>query len=296
MSGFTTISGAQLEAQFVSAALSGSQALALQQLFATNPTFSLLPSGGVSNASGAVFVPPGTTSGTITGASYVISDADNAKLTVTSGKAEVFGALGDTITATGSDTLFGADSGPGGFGATSFISTGANSSIVGGTGDIAATASGANTTLIGGTGNSNFTVSGANSLAVGGYAGMTAVTLTDTGTVPGSGAEIATNPLPGASGTLVATLSSTGADSVIGGGGSSTITGGGGDDVFGFVNGYAGGNETILDFTSKDTFAFGGYNYSMTNPPPETVVGGSDVITLSDGTTITLVGIDHKVF
>jgi serralysin len=175
------------------------------------------------------------------------------------------------------------------------MSSGANSSIVGGAGDIAATASGANTTLIGGSGTSNFTVSGAGSIAVSGPGpGTTNISLTDTG-----GAEVATNPL-GNSGTLVASLSATGADTVVGGSGHSSITGGGGHDVFAFVAGHGGGTETISGFTSSDTFAFSSaYGYSLTNPPPEQVVAGNDVITLTDGTeitTITLVGINHTLF
>ena len=292
MSGFTTINGAQVETQFV-AATTGSQAAAFQQLIAQGLIFSAVPGSGVSNATGAVLVPPTATTATITAATYVVSTAPNASITVTSPKAEVFAAPGDTVSATGSDTLFGAASGGG---ATSFISTGANSSIVGSTGDLAATASGANTTLIGGTGLSQFTVSGANSLAVAGPApGTTDIALTETGTV---GSEIATNP--NQTGSLVATLSAHGADTVIGGGGTSTITGGGGDDVFGFVNGYAGGSETINGFTSSDTFAFGGYGYSALNAPTESYdtpgATGSDIITLTDGTTITLTGIDHKIF
>jgi hypothetical protein len=292
MSGFATVNGAQVEAQFITAA-GTSQAVAFSQIFASGVAFSLLPTNGTSNATGAVVVGPGTTNGTITGASYVISDAPDASLTVSSSSAQVFAAPGDTITASGADTLFGAASGGG---ATNFISTGANSSIVGSTGDIAATASGANTTLIGGTGSSTFSVTGANSLVVGGYSGNTNITLAETT----GGSEIATNPLPGENGNLVATLSATGADTVIGGGGHSTITGGGGDDVFGFVNGHAGGSETINGFTSSDTFAFGGYGYSSANVPTESYdtpgATGSDVITLTDGTTITLTGIDHKVF
>jgi hypothetical protein len=154
-------------------------------------------------------------------------------------------------------------------------------------------ASGANTTLVGGSGTANaLTVGGSGSLAVAGASpGVTNITLDETS----GGSTIATNPL-GNSGTLVATLSSSGADTVLGGGGASTITGGGGNDVFAFVNGHAGGTEFISNFTTSDNFAFGGYGYSATNLPTENVVGGNDVITLTDGTVITLVGIDHKIF
>jgi hypothetical protein len=75
------------------------------------------------------------------------------------------------------------------------------------------------------------------------------------------------------------------------------ITAGSGADVFGFVLGHAGGAESILGFNGKDTLAFSsGYGYSLTNAPSETVGSLGDVITLSDGTTITLVGYEAKVF
>ena len=298
MSGFTTINGGQVASQFTAAA-SASQAVAFSQMIATGVPFTSIDSNTTTNATGGVLIGPGVTSATITSAQYVVSTQPNINLTVSS-NAEVFAAPGDTVTASGADTLFGGDSGGG---ATSFISTGANSSIVGGTGNLAATASGANTTLIGGTGTNTFNVSGPNSIVVAGQAdtvpgqsaGTTTITLSETT----GGAEIATNPL-GNSQNLVATLSAHGADTVVGGGGASTITGGGGNDVFAFVNGHAGGSEVINNFTASDTFAFGGYGYSASNVPTESydVAGatGSDVITLTDGTTITLVGVDHKVF
>ena len=80
----------------------------------------------------------------------------------------------------------------------------------------------------------------------------------------------------------------------MGGSGNSSIYSGTGNDVFGFVNGHAGGNETIFNFNSSSTLVFGGYG--ATPIASENVVGGSDVIKLTDNTTITLSGIDHKVF
>jgi hypothetical protein len=291
MSESTTLSGANVATQFTPAA-TGSAAAALNQL--AGLSFSVDSVNGLYTVPGAVFVEPPVTSATITGATVVVSNAPNANLTVTTSTSEIFAAPGDTISATGADTLFGASAATTG-GADNFISTGANSSIVGGTGDLDAMASGANTTLIGGTGTNNFTVSGAGSDAVAGPApGITNVTLTDTG-----GAQIATNPL-GNSGTLIATLSTTGADSVIGGGGASTITGGGGADVFGFVDGHAGGTETILNFTTNDTFAFDGYGSNPISTEMYTAGAngaGTDVITLTDGTTITVEGqFSHSIF
>jgi Ca2+-binding RTX toxin-like protein len=131
---------------------------------------------------------------------------------------------------------------------------------------------------------------GSNSLAVAGASGVTGINESAS-----TGPElIATNPL-GNSGTMVATLGA-GADSVIGGGGASTITAGTGNDVFAFIKGHAGGSEVIIGYNSSDNLAFAGYGYTATNLPSEAVGPIGDVITLNDGTTITLAGIDHKIF
>jgi hypothetical protein len=290
MSGNTTVSGTTVVSQFTASAGSPAALAALDQL--GNLSFSVASVNGSFGTTGPVSVGSGVTAATITSANVVLSSAPNASLTVSSPAAQVFAAPGDTVTASGADTLFASATGT-----TTFLSSGANSSIVGGTGNLTATASGANTTLIGGTGITNFTVSGAGSDAVAGPSpGVTNITLAETT----GGAQIATNPL-GNSGTLVATLSQAGADTVVGGGGASTITGGAGADVFGFVDGHAGGTETILNFTSKDTFAFGGYGttaisnevFSVTNASTGV---GNDVITLSDGTVINVVGVDAKIF
>lgn len=78
--------------------------------------------------------------------------------------------------------------------------------------------------------------------------------------------------------------------------GASTVTGGSGADVFGLVKGHAGGSETIYNFNSSDKLAFSGYGYTATNLPAETVMDGNDVMALTDGTVITFIGIDHKLF
>jgi Ca2+-binding RTX toxin-like protein len=173
---------------------------------------------------------------------------------------------------------------------TQFTASGAASSITGGTGGIVGNASGANSTLVGGTGNSIYTVTGSNSLAV---AGPSAVTGIDESASTGPEL-ITTNPL-GNSGTLVAKLGA-GADSVVGGGGASTITAGTGNDVFAFIKGHAGGSEVIIGYNASDNIAFAGYGYTATDLPSEAVGPVGDVITLNDGTTITLAGIDHTIF
>ncbi len=87
-----------------------------------------------------------------------------------------------------------------------------------------------------------------------------------------------------------------GNSTLVGGSGAATVTGGSGHDVFGFVEGHAGGTITIDNFNSTDNLPFGGYGYTLANAPTETVINGNDVLALSDGTQITFTGIDHKIF
>ena len=249
-------------------------------------SFSAFTGSGVATVPGSLVV---GASVTVDGASAVNDTSSGGNHLTVLSSAAVFGSANDTISAGAAVTVFGSN-----VGLTSFDVSGPNSSVVGGSGDIAGLASGANSTLVGGTGNSLFSVSGANSLAVAGPSGITGIDLRGS-TAP---EVVATNPL-GNSGTLVADLGA-GASTVIGGSGASTITGGSAPDVYAFVKGHAGGSEVILGFKDSDNIAFDGYGYSAGNSPVETLEDfhgvPSDQLTLTDGTKITLVGIDHKLF
>ncbi|MBV9756304.1 MAG: hypothetical protein JO047_04560, partial [Alphaproteobacteria bacterium] len=63
-------------------------------------------------------------------------------------------------------------------------------------------------------------------------------------------------------------------------------------DVFAFASGSAsaGGNDTIGNWTAKDTLALIGYTASEIK---QHTVHGDAVIKLSDGTKITIVGVPH---
>jgi Ca2+-binding RTX toxin-like protein len=275
-----TVSGSVVAQQFTGGAVA-----TLNSYFNSSTTFTVVSTSGVSTVSGPAVVGTHNTALTISGATAVADTSSGGNnLTVTT-PAAVVAAPNDTIGASAASTIFGANSGT-----THFTASGSGSSVMGGAGGFAGTVSGANSTLIGGTGVSIVSVSGANALAVAGRSGITGINESST-----SGAEtIATNPL-GNTGTLVATLGS-GADTVLGGSGASTITGGSANDVFAFIKGHAGGSEVIIGFTAKDNLAFAGYGYTATNLPTESLGSMGDVITLSDGTTITLAGYDHKIF
>lgn len=82
-----------------------------------------------------------------------------------------------------------------------------------------------------------------------------------------------------------------GNDTFLGGAGNATLNGGGGADIFSFTNGLAGGNDLINGFAaSADTISLHGYaGYSSS------LVNGSEVLALSDGTHITLSGVSSLV-
>jgi Ca2+-binding RTX toxin-like protein len=109
----------------------------------------------------------------------------------------------------------------------------------------------------------------------------------------GTGNEVFTTSPVGNVGTVVMGLNNA-ADTVVGGSGASTVVGGSGKDVYGFVKGHAGGSEVIIGLKTTDVVAFDGYG---SNPiASEVVKNGADVVTLTDGTSITFEGYDHKIF
>ena len=282
MIGTTTVSGGTTPTQFTASGSTG----AYKQFFSVNTTYTVYDGSGASTVSGPVVIGANKAALTVSGASAVADTTAGGNSITTTGKSAVFAAANDTVSAGGAaSTVFGASAG-----VTHFAVSGNNSSITGGAGGFVGAVSASNSTLVGGTSVSIISVSGSNNLAVAGAAGITGIDLSQS-TGPNT---VATNPL-GNSGQLVAFLGG-GPDTVLGGGGQSTIKAGSGHDAFIFVNGHAGGSETILGFSASDNFGFAGYGYSGTNLPTETVGALGDVISLSDGTRITLVGFDHKLF
>lgn len=280
MSGITTMSGGTTPINYSSN--TGGSPASFTKFFPSGGTFTVITGSGAASVSGPVVYHSSNSAVTVTGASAV-DDNTAGNNSITAGSSmQVFAQAGDTVSASaGSTTLFGANSG-----VTTFSISAGNSWIGGGSGSIFGNSSGANSTLIGGQATSFFNVTGASNTVIGGAAGNTFVNLSKA-TGPES---IFTNPGTSQGNMYIAMGS--GAESFTGGGGNSTVIGGTGNDVFGFINGHAGGSETIYNFNSSDNLAFYGY----TAPPTEQVVNGNDVMTLSDNTKITFVGIDHKIF
>ena len=247
-----------------------------QALSTSLPSLSIVvtPAPPAPTVPGAV---SGTTVNTATPPATVTGAPGNVTVTGSTGSLNFIGGTGAATVAGGSGntTLFG--------------STGdANTVLTGGSGtNILVAGSGAGaSTLIGGSGKTTELgkgsgpvefVAGANGNTT--MAGQFGTGVETFFTAPATTALMALN---GA------------ADTVVGGTGNSTVVGGTGPDVYGFLNGHAGGTEAIEGIKANDILVFGGYtSYPIAR---EGVVNGSDTITLTDGTSITLVGFGHKVF
>jgi Ca2+-binding RTX toxin-like protein len=84
-------------------------------------------------------------------------------------------------------------------------------------------------------------------------------------------------------------IAGTGADTLVGSSGTALmVSGTGAGDTFSFTNGQAGGSDTITGFKATDTLQLNGYG--TTPITSESLIGGSTVVTLNDGTTLTFAG------
>ncbi|MBW4023180.1 MAG: hypothetical protein HIU92_08555 [Proteobacteria bacterium] len=239
-------------------------------LTGTGTTFSLQSDGQggallTPGAANSGFVFAGSDGATVHGgASPLVFIGGSGPVSVTggSGSTTMFGGSGMAVFQGGS----GANLLTGGTGASTLIGGMGASTLIGGAGHTVELAAGsAPEMLIAGSGAT--TIDGAT----------------------GSGPELL---FTGHGSALVALNSA--ADTLVGGSGASSILGGSAPDVYGFINGHAGGSEVIFGLKPTDILAFGGYGASPITS--EGVLGGSDLLTLSDGTTILLQSIDHKVF
>jgi Ca2+-binding RTX toxin-like protein len=242
-------------------------------VFLQNNTSLLLGNGSdVIYAGGADTIAAGS------GATTVFGGAPGATVQGGTGALQFVGGAGAVSAQGGSGTnlLYGGTGS-----ASSYLVAGSgNSTLIGGSGPGA-------TTLSGGSGNLNGSsvmmafAAGSGSVVVQGARAGTALINGTTGT----GQELVMAPT---SGVAVIALNNN-SDTVVGGGGNTTVVGGSGPDLYGFLPGVAG-TEAIFGFKATDRIQF-------TAPvASETLVDGSDVIEASNGTQITLVGFDHKLF
>jgi Ca2+-binding RTX toxin-like protein len=187
----------------------------------------------------------------------------------------------ETIAAIGSnsDLIFGNSSN------VFFVATGGSATVFGGTGSDTFFGGKGPDLVHGGTGGNNFL-----------FAGTGAATLFGGGNgdqlfAAGSGAQA----LHAGAGneTLFGGFAS-GSDTFYGSAGNASITAGSGSNQFAFTDGQAGGTASIQGFTSgRDQIDLLGYgkNELANALKSQSVVGGSDTITLSDHTRITFAGV-----
>ena len=144
---------------------------------------------------------------------------------------------------------------------------GSGSDVLGGNGDI-----NSNTVMIGGVGNDVFVASAGTNTIYG-----------------GKGNDL----VWGGSGNLTI-HEGNGNDTVAFGTGTTTVDGGAGTNVYVLINGRAGGNDVINNFkVGTDHLSLNGYDPATVN---QSVIGGNTVVSLSDHSTITLVGVtEHNI-
>jgi hypothetical protein len=301
--GITTVSGSTIPSNFISGNPAGAgifatafnSATIVSDVYATG-AFSV---GGGTIYPSTVAITVNDTAATLGGASLIAFAGTSDSITAAGSTpyTALLGAGSVLTEGAGPSTVYagaGAATVTAGSGSTTVNGSSSGDSITAGSGSTTITAGpGGNNTLVGGSFGTTIVLTGASTGDL--VASGTGVTLVNAVSTTGA-LTIATNPL-GNSGTLVATLGS-GADTVLGGGGTSVIQTGTGADVFGFIKGAAGGAETILGLGGNPaaSLVFAGYGYTATDLPAEQMGSLGDVITLSDGTKITLAGIDHKIF
>jgi hypothetical protein len=256
-----------------------------------------------------------------TGDSINLSQGTSASAVFLAGNTEVVTDInGPTIYANGNDTISGGAGTStvyGGAGALTFIGGSGSVDLFGGTGDVTASLQTGAGSLTGGTGSASTTFFGGStnctlragsgsgpSTLVGG-SGVTTEYGNGSGPVEFVAGVNGTTIMAGQFGTgsesfftaknTNAIMALNGADdTVVGGTGSSTVIAGSGHDVFGFLNGFADGNETIYGLKDTDALVYGGYAGDPVLS--ERVISGSDVITLIDHTVIKIVGVDHTIY
>jgi Ca2+-binding RTX toxin-like protein len=192
------------------------------------------------------------------------------------------GSGSETITAigTGSDVIFG---GPG---TLLFVATGGSATIFGGSGSDTFLGGPGRAVVHGGTGGNNLLFGGTGATTLFGGGNGDQLTAAN-----GSAAQALH---AGAGNETLFGGFSRGLDTFYGGTGNASITAGSGTNLFVFTDGQAGGTASIQGFaSSRDQVDLQGYgkNEVAQALKSQSVVGGTDTITLSDHTTISFANV-----
>ena len=172
-----------------------------------------------------------------------------------------------------------------------------------GTGGLTAVGIADTTTVVGGSSSGStdlFALNGANITLFSPVNNNVLIAGTGNATLDGAGASgndvYFAGPGAGSADSIVA---GSGNNTLVAGPGSNTLVGGSGKDVFEVNKSFAGGGtDFLVNWTGNDLLLLSGYGAATSKgglPAGTTVshVGGSEVLTLADGTKITFVGVSH---
>jgi len=247
----------------------------------------------VTGGSGSASVQGGSGMASITGGSagHNLLQAGSGNTTLTGGGSgdTLIGGSGSDVmimqanstafAGSGSTSIFGADGGNviGGSGSDVLVSGGGNEMFSAGTGSTTIFGGSGSDSMAGGASGQTLMVGGSGSEQFVGGAGITTV-------FGGNG----TDAFFSGQGTMTV-IEGNGADTARIGSGTTMVYGGLGTDVYDIVNGDAGGAAVIAGFkVGTDQIGLYGYGPSA---PQTSVIGGNTVLSLSDGTNITLLGV-----
>ncbi len=221
----------------------------------------------------------------------LISDFGTDIVTGGAGVDTVF-AFGHVLAAAGTGTLFFIN----GLNQASVIGGGAGSVVInaGAGGGLFAGGSGATNVILAGSGAATiFGGKGSDALFAGGTQADLLIAGSGNETLSGLGSSGNNVFYAGAGDDLLG--AGAGSETFIAGHGATTVIGGSGADLYGFINGLAGGSETIegFDAAKGDRIALQGYaaGEAATDLANAQVSGGNTVLTLSDHTQVTFVGV-----
>lgn len=259
-----------------------------------NNVWSSLPTGGgdyyVSLGSGndSVYAASGDDTVVMGSGTNLVFLGSGADLVLgTTGSDTIVGGSGsDTVFSGSNDLVFGGSGNllfVGGSGAASTVIAGSGAeTLFGGNGGTGLFVAGNASSFMLDAGSSNDTVLANGSATVGAFVtGGGSLTLfsSDNG-----------NALVAATGNATLNAAGTsGSVSFWAGAGNDSMVGGTGSDVFAFVSGMAHGVDVIANWNNHDSIALLGYG--GTGLVAQNAVGGSDILTLSDGTTVTIKGV-----
>jgi hypothetical protein len=248
-----------------------------------NSTFTVTPAGTGNNP----VVPVG-------GNDLIVANGSHDVILPDTGGNETIFAFGPVLAAMGSGTMYFVN----GNSPSTVIGGGSGNAIINGGagGGLYAGGTGGANVIVGGSGACTmFGSSGSDLLMAGGAQANLLVAGSGNETLTGSGSTGANVMYAGSGNDLLG--GGAGNETFFAGHGNATVIGGSGADLYGFINGLAGGTETVFGFSTAkgDAIALQGYGpgEAQNDLANAVVAGGNTTLTLSDHTQVTFVGVTN---